>query len=135
MQGRRPCGFRFACTFGGIPVMCSVRIAVVGCGYWGPNLIRNFARVRNGQLVALCDRDAARLESAGRDHPAVARIPEYAALLDDPGIDAIALATSASTHYSLAKQALLSGKHVYVGKPMSLRAAAAEDLVATAAEE
>jgi predicted dehydrogenase len=115
--------------------MSSLQIAVVGCGYWGPNLIRNFARVRDGRLVAFCDQDPARLEAAGRDHPAVARVQEYDALLDDPAIDAIAIATSAATHYRLAKKALLSGKHVYVEKPICLRAADAADLVTTAARQ
>jgi predicted dehydrogenase len=115
--------------------MSAIRIAVVGCGYWGPNLIRSFAQVRDGRLVALCDRDAGRLEAVGRDYPAVARVPEYDLLLADPAIDAIAIATPAASHYRLAKKALLSGKHVYVEKPMCLCAADAADLVATAARQ
>jgi predicted dehydrogenase len=115
--------------------MSSVRIAVVGCGYWGPNLIRNFARVRDARLVALCDQDAVRLEAAAQDHPAVARVRDYDTLLEDPGLDAVAIATSAASHYRLAKKALLSGKHVFVEKPMCLRAADARDLVTTAADQ
>ena len=115
--------------------MSSIGIAVVGCGYWGPNLIRNFARVRGGQLVALCDRDSARLEAAGRDHPTVLRVPEFDALLEDASVDAVVIATSAATHHRLAKKALLSGKHVYIEKPMCLRAVDAADLVATAARQ
>jgi predicted dehydrogenase len=115
--------------------MSAIRIAVVGCGYWGPNLIRSFAQVRDGRLVALCDRDAGRLEAVGRDYPAVARVPEYDLLLADPAIDAIAIATPAASHYRLAKKALLSRKHVYVEKPMCLCAADAADLVATAARQ
>src|SRR2546425_1481118 len=115
--------------------MSSIGIAVVGCGYWGPNLIRNFARVRGGQLVALCDRDSARLEAAGRDHPRVVRVPEFDALLEDASVEAVVIATSAATHHRLAKKALLSGKHVYIEKPMCLRAVDAADLVATAARQ
>jgi predicted dehydrogenase len=115
--------------------MSAIRIAVVGCGYWGPNLIRSFAQVRDGRLVALCDRDAGRLEAVGRDYPSVARVPEYDFLLADPAIDAIAIAAPAASHYRLAKKALLSGKHVYVEKPMCLSTADAADLVATAARQ
>jgi predicted dehydrogenase len=115
--------------------MSSIRIAVVGCGYWGPNLIRNFARVRDGQFVALCDRDVTRLEAAGQGHPAVVRVSDYDALLEDSAIDAVAIATPAASHYSLAKKALLSGKHVYVEKPLCLRAADAADLETTAARQ
>src|SRR5205807_6077154 len=106
-----------------------------GCGYWGPNLIRNFARVDDGCLAALCDQDLTRLEAAGRAHPQVQRVPDYARLLDDPGIHAVAIATSAASHYRLAKQALLSGKHVYVEKPICLRATDAADLVQTASQQ
>jgi predicted dehydrogenase len=115
--------------------MAPIRVAVVGCGYWGPNLIRNFARVRESCLVALCDRDLARLEAAGRELPEVARVQGYDALLEDPTLDAVAIASSAATHYSLVKKALLSGKHVFVEKPMCLQAADAADLVTTAAEQ
>jgi predicted dehydrogenase len=115
--------------------MASTGIAVVGCGYWGPNLIRNFAHVQGGHLVALCDRDQARLEAAGRDLPAVMREQDYEAILEAPGVHAVAIATSATTHYSLAKKALLSGKHVFVEKPLCLHAADAADLVAIASQQ
>jgi predicted dehydrogenase len=92
--------------------MSSMRIAVVGCGYWGMNLIGNFAHVRDGGLVAFCAQDAARLKAAAQDHPAVARIREYNPLLEDSSLDAVAIATSAASHSRLTKKALLSGKHV-----------------------
>jgi predicted dehydrogenase len=112
--------------------MSSIRIALVGCGYWGPNLIRNLAHVRDGRLVALCDRDAERLEAAGRDLPTITRFQDYEVLLQDPAIDAVAIAAPAAAHYSLAKKALLSDKHVFVEKPMCLRVEDAADLVSTA---
>jgi predicted dehydrogenase len=115
--------------------MSSIGIAVVGCGYWGPNLIRNFARVKDGRLVAICDQNRARLEAIGRDYPGVALQTEYDALLLDPGVDAVAVATSVPTHYRLARAALLAGKHVFVEKPLCLRTEEARDLVAIAARE
>jgi predicted dehydrogenase len=115
--------------------MTSLGIAVVGCGYWGPNLIRSFARVRGGRLAAVCDQDASRLETIGRDYPHVALKREYDSLLADPEIAAIAIATSAPTHHALAKKALRAGKHVFVEKPLCLKAEDAEDLLATASEE
>lgn len=112
--------------------MASLGIAVVGCGYWGPNLIRNFMRVRGGHLVAVCDREAARLEAIGREYPGVRRHREYDALLEDPQVQAVAIATSAAQHHRLAKKALLSGRHVYVEKPICLSSIEARELVETA---
>jgi predicted dehydrogenase len=115
--------------------MPPIRTAVVGCGYWGPNLIRNFARVKEGRLVAICDQDPDRLDAAARAYPEAARVPDYDTLLDDDAVEAIAIATSAASHHRLAKKALLSGKHVYVEKPMCLCVEEAADLVMTAARQ
>jgi predicted dehydrogenase len=115
--------------------MSPIRLAVVGCGYWGPNLIRNFSRLPDCDLAALCDQDTVRLQAAGQAQPMVRRVNDYDALLADSTLDAVAIATSAATHYQLARKALLAGKHVYVEKPMCLRAVDAADLVATAARQ
>lgn len=106
----------------------SPRVAAVGCGYWGRNLVRNFAAL--GGLAAVFDADpglAARF--AGEHKVPVRAWPE---LLDDPAIDAVAIATPAATHFELAGAALAAGKHVFVEKPMALTVAEAERLVAAA---
>jgi predicted dehydrogenase len=112
--------------------MSSLGIAVVGCGYWGPNLVRNFARVRHARLLAVCDQDGTRLAAIGRDYPGVSLLPSFESLLGDASVDAIVIATAVPTHFRLAKQALLARKHVFVEKPICLRVEEARDLVATA---
>jgi predicted dehydrogenase len=83
----------------------------------------------------VCDQDPARLAAAGKNHPVARQVPEYDVLLEDPTIDAVAIATSAASHYPLARKALLAGKHVFVEKPLCLRTVHAIDLVATAARQ
>ncbi len=112
-----------------------IRAAVVGCGYWGPNLIRNFAEIGAFRLTACCDSDRERLELIGRRYPNVDLETEVQRLLDRRDIDAVAIATPVSTHHALAKQALLAGKHVLLEKPMARTVAEAEDLIETAARQ
>jgi predicted dehydrogenase len=96
-----------------------VGVAVVGYGYWGPNLARNFAETEAAQLVAICDMQPAKLAVAKRRHPAASMTPEFHDLLTDTRIDAIAIATPVQTHYELALAALRAGKHVLVEKPLT----------------
>lgn len=96
-----------------------VRIGVVGYGYWGPNLVRNFVASQGAEVLACCDRDPARLAAASVTHPLLRTTLEYADLLDDPCIDAIVIATPLSSHYDLARAALDAGKHVLVEKPLA----------------
>jgi predicted dehydrogenase len=97
----------------------SVGIGVVGYGYWGPNLVRNFARAEKSRVVAICDRDATKLAVSKRLHPDVVITAEFTDVLNDGRIDAIAIATPVSTHYELALAALRAGKHVLVEKPLA----------------
>jgi predicted dehydrogenase len=97
----------------------SVGIGVVGYGYWGPNLVRNFANTDGSQVVAICDRDAAKLALSKRFYPGVVITREFSDLLKDSRIDAIAIATPVHTHYELALAALKAGKHVLVEKPLA----------------
>jgi predicted dehydrogenase len=97
----------------------SVGIGVVGYGYWGPNLVRNFAAAEEAWVIAICDRDAARLADSKRLYPDVVTTTEFTDLLSDGSIDAIAIATPVSTHYELAMAALRAGKHVLVEKPLA----------------
>src|SRR5262249_49990321 len=106
-----------------------VRVAVVGCGYWGPNLIRNFTTCPASTVVALCDQNAQTLAKAGALCPAARHTQEVAALLDDPEVEAVAIATPVGTHAPLATQALQAGKHVLVEKPLATSAREAEALV------
>jgi UDP-2-acetamido-3-amino-2,3-dideoxy-glucuronate N-acetyltransferase len=102
-------------------------IAVVGNGYWGKNLVRNFAELDALRLV--CDPQPAAQAALHRNYPGMAFTPEYADVLGDAEIAAVALATPAAKHYEMAKRALLAGKDVFVEKPLALNAAEGAELV------
>jgi predicted dehydrogenase len=111
-----------------------VGVAVVGAGYWGPNLVRNFFDTADCRMLTVCDASPARLAEMKRRYPSVAGTTSFDDLLADPAIDAIALATPVETHAPLAEKALRAGKHVLVEKPMTTTTADAERLIALAAE-
>src|SRR5437899_4064006 len=96
-----------------------IRVGVIGYGYWGPNLARNFAESRACGLAGVSDLNPDRLAVARKRHPAVKLVTQSAELLDDPQIDAIAISTPVSTHFELAMNALRKGKHVMVEKPLT----------------
>ena len=104
-------------------------IAVVGAGYWGPNLVRNFARVRNGHLAAVCDLDPQRLAQLKSSCPDARATDNYDSLLQDDSIGAIVLATPARAHFEMARAALEANKHVYVEKPLCLNSSHAAQLL------
>jgi predicted dehydrogenase len=106
-----------------------VSVAVVGCGYWGPNLVRNFARVQNGQLVALCDLNEVRLKHLKSVCPSAEATKDYQALLASADLDAVVLATPVRQHFPMAMAALEAGKHVYVEKPLCLQSSQARELI------
>lgn len=110
-------------------------VGVVGLGYWGPNIARTFDTMPGAQLRWLCDAKSSNLDRIRANHPDVASTADYALLLDDPGLDAIAIATPSSTHVQLARQALEAGKHVFIEKPLAhdARDAAALALLAETA--
>ena len=109
-----------------------IGVAVVGAGYWGPNLIRNFAACPHTKLVAVCDKDAGRLESALGPYPGVQGVQNVGALLEREDVDAVAIATPVNTHAPLGIAALEAGKHVLVEKPLAASVHQAEELVRTA---
>ena len=109
-----------------------VRIAVVGLGYWGPNLVRNLAELDAADLVAICDESPDRLALVGRRYPAVARVTDVGGLYDDPEIDALVIATPVSTHYPIGMAALEAGKHLFIEKPLASSQREALELVTTA---
>jgi predicted dehydrogenase len=111
-----------------------VRVGVVGLGYWGPNLARNFDRLPGAELAYCCDLDETNLAKARGLYPATTVTDDYAQLLADDELDAIVVATSVPTHYKLGKMAIEAGKHTFIEKPIALKAADAQDLLDTAEE-
>ena len=103
--------------------------AVIGMGYWGPNLARNFATADGCGLVMCCDKDRRRLEKIGRQYPAATMTDNVAEVLENKKVDIVSIATPVHTHYALAKEALTAGKHVLVEKPLTGSVAEAEELV------
>jgi len=110
------------------------RIGVIGCGYWGPNLIRNFSNLVQCSLNAVCDLNQDRLKHIKGLYPEVRTETDYLQLVNAPDIDALAIATAARLHYPMAKAALLAGKHVLIEKPMGVSSAECEELIQLAAE-
>jgi predicted dehydrogenase len=111
-----------------------IRIAVIGAGHWGPNLIRNFDSPPASVLKLVVDRDRARLGQIQRRFPGAAIAEDAAAAFSDPEIDAVVIATPTSSHYGLVKAALEAGKHVLVEKPITTHSGEADELVALAAQ-
>ena len=111
-----------------------IGVAVVGYGYWGPNIVRNFADTEGARLLRVCDLNMERLASVKSRYPDVAITSDYNDVLRDPRIAAVAIATPVSTHFKLAMSALMAGKHVFVEKPIAASAHEAERLVEEAAK-
>ncbi len=107
-------------------------VAVVGTGYWGPNLVRNFASVPEMDLRWVCDLDRSRADGVVGRYSRIGTTDRLDEILDDPAVDAVAIATPAATHSGLIERCLQAGRHVLVEKPLALRAADAERLVAIA---
>jgi predicted dehydrogenase len=107
-------------------------IGVVGLGYWGPNLARNFAEL--GRLTWLCDLDVDLHSQFAARYPGARVTASFDQLLADDGLEGVVIATPVPTHYALTKQALEAGKHVLVEKPPAMRASEIDELVALADE-
>jgi predicted dehydrogenase len=103
--------------------------AVVGLGYWGPNLVRNLQELDDVEITTVCDMNEALLETICRRYPAVTGTTRFDDVLADDSIDAVVVATPVGTHYTLASAALEAGKHVFVEKPLAASAADAASLV------
>ncbi len=110
-----------------------VKIAIVGLGYWGPNLARSLQDSPHAEVVYLCDLEREALEVAGRRCPAAKQTTHYAHVLRDESVDAVAIATPALTHSELVAAALRAGKHVFVEKPLAASSAEAIELIDLAA--
>lgn len=107
----------------------SVKIGVVGTGYWGPNIIRNFSQITTSEMAMCCDLDEKRLAHMKGLYPELEVTTNYDDIVNNPSIDAIAVCTHVSAHYILAKKALAAGKHVLVEKPLTSKVEEAEELV------
>jgi len=106
-----------------------INIGIIGYGYWGPNLVRNFAETPGATVAAVADLDKAKLELVQRRYPAVKTTTDFRDLLNDSSIDAIAVATPVSTHFELGMAALKAGKHLWLEKPMAETSLQARKLV------
>jgi predicted dehydrogenase len=100
-----------------------ISVGVIGYGYWGPNLVRNFAEAPGGRVGFVTDLHAERLARVTARHPAAKVSSDYRDLIHDPAVDAVAIATPVSSHFELAMAALRAGKHVLVEKPMTATSA------------
>jgi predicted dehydrogenase len=111
-----------------------VGVAVVGLGYWGPNLVRNFHELPFATLEVVCDARSEALDSIATRYPAVRTTTDFARILADERIEAVAVATPVGTHAELARAALEAGKHVFVEKPLAASSVEAESLIRLANE-
>jgi predicted dehydrogenase len=109
-------------------------VGLAGLGYWGPNLARNLDDLSDLQLTWICDRDEAALERVAARFPEARRTTRFEDLLEDEGLTAVAIATPVVTHFELAREALVAGKHVFVEKPLALSSTLGEQLIALAEE-
>jgi predicted dehydrogenase len=114
-------------------MMDTVRVGVIGSGYWGPNLIRNFVEIPHAEVVVVADRKEERRDYITSRHPKVQVTDDHTDLYS-MGLDAVVVATPPETHYNLAKQSLENGLHTLVEKPLTLRSDHAEELVRLAGE-
>jgi predicted dehydrogenase len=107
----------------------TLRLGVVGLGYWGPSLLRVLVEQPGVEVTWICDRDNERLERYARRYPGVRCTRRVDELLADPDVDAVVLATPVFTHSYLARKALMAGKHTFVEKPLASSATEADDLI------
>ena len=109
-----------------------VKIGVVGCGYWGPNLVRNFRALSDCDLKMVCDLNGQRLAHLKSLYPEVQGTTDYHQLLNGAGLNAVVIATAVNTHFPMARASLLAGKHTLVEKPIASSSAECQELIAIA---
>ncbi|MGZ4966185.1 MAG: Gfo/Idh/MocA family protein [Chthoniobacterales bacterium] len=106
-----------------------IAVGVIGCGYWGPNLVRNFRAVPNCSVKAMCDVNDGRLNHLRSLYPDIEGMTDHQHFLNGLGLNAVVIATPVKQHYALAKASLLAGKHTFVEKPMASSSAECEELI------
>jgi predicted dehydrogenase len=109
-----------------------IKVAQIGCGYWGPNLLRNFSAHADCHVKLVADHDPMRRKYVEAMYSRTATCHDWRDAIADPDIDAVVVATPASTHYALVKAALEAGKHVFTEKPLAMRLAEADELATLA---
>jgi predicted dehydrogenase len=110
-------------------ISSSVRIGVIGYGYWGPNLVRNFHELADAEVACVCERRPDRREHLYNHYPLISVVADWRDMLRDDSLDAMVVATPVSTHYELAREILRAGKHVLVEKPLTPGVAQARELI------
>jgi len=105
-----------------------IGVGIVGCGYWGANLVRNFSKLADARIVGVCDLSQQRLNAVLGGAPGIRTYCRYRDLISDPKVDAVVVATPAGTHYSVALESLRAGKHVLVAKPLATSSRQAQEL-------
>jgi predicted dehydrogenase len=106
-----------------------INMGIIGYGYWGPNIVRNFATANGSHVAMVCDLNHDLLKKVKRNYPQMRVTPDCNELIEDPGVDAVVIATPAFTHFGLAKKALEAGKHIFVEKPFTYTIPEAEELI------
>src|SRR3954452_24643064 len=112
-----------------------INVGVIGCGYWGPNLVRNFKSLTSCRLKAVCDVNESRLRHLRSLYSDLDAYTDAAMLINEPTVDAICIATPVAYHYALAKASLLAGKHTMVEKPLAASSDECEELIEIADEK
>ena len=111
-----------------------INVGIIGAGYWGINYVRVFGELPDSRVAVVCDTSADRLRLVGERYPTIATTERVEDLLEDASLQALLVATPATTHHALAKRCLIAGKHLLVEKPLTTNVAHAEELVRMAAE-
>lgn len=109
--------------------MKKINLGIIGCGYWGPNFVRNFSQMPQVRITGICDASQEKLSHIRQTHSNIPTCRDYSRLLKDSKLDAVIISTPASTHYAIAREALLKRKHVLVEKPISIKAEEARELI------
>ncbi|MFC1674330.1 Gfo/Idh/MocA family protein [Candidatus Omnitrophota bacterium] len=112
--------------------MKKINLGIIGCGYWGPNFVRNFNRIKDVFIKYACDLNPQRLSHIRQLYPCLITTQDHTDILRDEDIDAVVIATPANRHYRLSKEVLLSGKHVLVEKPIAMKIKQARELIVIA---
>lgn len=113
----------------------TIAVGVIGVGYWGPNMVRNFSSVENCRVKYVCDLDESRLSELVRQYPSIKMTKKSAELFNDKALDAVIIATPVASHFDLARQALAAGKHVLLEKPMAASIRECEELLSLAKKQ
>ncbi len=112
-----------------------INLGVIGYGYWGPNIVRNFNSIEVARVISVCDSNPEVLKHVKRDYPNVRTTTDCNEVISSTDIDAVAIVTPVFTHFELAKKSLENGKHIFMEKPFTSTVAQAEELIELAAKK